>query len=141
MTSKDGFVHRYGLTVNDAVSSVYPTALYLASADPYRANDLVREFLERVLRRRGPVEAVPGGRAALILEFTEFVIESEAPELWRRLVGAVGEDDAEVLRLFFVERLTTEEIGRTLGVPGSTVEAGIRSLVEWLRRHFDEGTT
>ena len=141
MTSEDGFLHRYGFTVEEAVESLYPAALVLANDDLAHTNDLLGGLFAELVRRPAEEDPVPDGEAALLLELTRFVIDRQPPDLWRQVVDAVGADDAEILRLYFVERLTAEEIGRRLGAQESDVEARVRRIVATLHRHLDEGTT
>ena len=54
------------------------------------------------------------------------------------LFDLVPERYRGVLRKRYVEGLTSEEIGRELGVPAATVRSRLRLAIEWLRAHQSE---
>lgn len=139
----DEFLHRYGLTVTEAVSSLHDGAVHLTD-DRSRAFRLVLDLVEQLLDEP-PTGPVGDGRAFLRFELAKLYVRQRFPDgcvgpAWDEVVAAVGVATADRLCLIFFGGLTYEEARRRLGSDGMTVDHWVREVVVLLRRHRGRGT-
>ena len=141
----DEFLHRYGLTVTEAVSSLHDGALSLIVDDRSRASRLVLDLVKRLLREP-PAEPVSHGPDALRFELAKLYLGQRLPNgcvgpAWDDVVAAVGVANADLLCLIFFDGLTYEEARRRLGPDEAAVEEWVRDIAGLLREHRGRGTS
>lgn len=124
----------------DLVQDAFVRALshldLLARLNPYQR----QAWLFRVVRNRFLDGERSARRARLLLErlAKETVRQAEPPPLDASLfaiLDAVPARHRDLLEKRYLLGMTSEEIGRALGVPPGTVRSRIRLAMEWIRSH------
>jgi len=65
-------------------------------------------------------------------------IMNERKERVRQALGALSEEQAQIVRLFYFEEQPHSEIARVLGIPLGTVKSRVRLAVECLRAQLED---
>jgi RNA polymerase sigma-70 factor (ECF subfamily) len=131
---------------------------YRLAGDPDEANDLVSEtflraylhlqllgqlspnqrraWLYRVLKNRFIDEKRAGKREQALAEQMAWANSLASPAVYSlEALSQVPVKYRQLLQMVYMLEMTSEEIGKQLGVPAATVRSRLRLAIQWMRTH------
>ena len=104
----------------------------LATLNPYQR----RSWLYRVLKNRFIDQLRAQQREKVLVQQLVWVkILAEAGPAAGDIFTEIPAQYKELFQLSYVQGLTSEEIGRQLGIPAATVRSRLHLAIQWLRAH------